>query len=110
MITDALDFTGACAVLGALAWAAALVARADRRFAFRRPVSIQPYLLHAPSELLRAHPRGANLCDACHGAPWDYRTRDDQYLCCVCARRMSEMSSYHSCGSSGQAAYRARGS
>ena len=110
MITTALDFTGACAVLAALAWAAALVARADRGFHFRRPVTIQPYLLHPPSELLRAHARDANLCDACRCAPWDYQTRGDEYLCYVCARRMWEMSSYHSCGSSGQAAYRARGS
>jgi hypothetical protein len=108
MITAALDFTGACALVVALAWAVALVIRADSGFAFRRPVAIQPYLPHAPSELLRAHARAANMCDACHGAPWDYRTRNDEYLCSVCARRSWEMPSYHSCSTNGGAAYRAR--
>jgi hypothetical protein len=108
VITTALDLTGACALLAALAWALAMVVRADRGYYIRRPIVLQPYPLHAPSELLRAHARDANLCDACRGAAWDYRTRYDEYLCRVCARRMSEMPSYRSCGTGGEAAYRVR--
>jgi hypothetical protein len=93
MATAALDLTGACVALAALAWALALVARADRGFRFGRPVPIQPKLRHAPLELLRTYARDANLCDACHGVPWDCRTHNDDYLCRVCARRFAEMSS-----------------
>jgi hypothetical protein len=89
-MTDvALDLTSACAGLGALTWALALVARADRGFHFRGPAARQPYLLQ-PLKVLRLHAREANLCDACGAAPWDYRTREDEYLCRACAPRAAK--------------------
>lgn len=85
MTAVALGLAEGCAAVAALAWFLALVARADRGFHFRGPAAREPYLLHPPADLLRAHAREADLCDACRAAPWDYHTRDDVYLCWVCA-------------------------
>lgn len=90
MISAALGFAGVGAVL---AWALALVARADRGFHSPGPVALPSHLPDSPLELLRAHAREANLCDSCRVALWDYRTSEDEYLCRLCACPCAEMSS-----------------
>jgi hypothetical protein len=90
VITVVPDFIVGCALLAALAWALALVARADRGFHFRGP-AVRPLDLRPPAlPLLGAHAQAADQCDACQAAPWDCWTREAGYLCRACACRVAE--------------------